>query len=49
MAEAYSIQGDYKTALEYARIALWEAPAAQNKSYVKSIINTIEQGKDFLK
>lgn len=49
MAEAYSIQGDYKTALEYARIALPEAPDAQNKSYVESIINTLEQGKDFLK
>ena len=49
MAEAYSIQGDYKTALEYGGIALPEAPDAQNKSYVESIINTLEQGKDFLK
>lgn len=45
MMRAYSANGDYKKALEYAKAALPQAPDEQTKKFLETAIKTLEEGK----
>jgi tetratricopeptide (TPR) repeat protein len=45
MMRGYSAMGDYKKALEYARLALAQAPNEENKKFIEQAIKTLESGK----
>ncbi len=45
MMRGWSAKGDYKKALEYARIALTQAPDENNKNAIMGYIKTLESGK----
>ena len=47
LARAYSAEGDYDKALEYARIAREQAPDPLNQGNLDAAIQLIEEGKDF--
>lgn len=47
LARAHSARGDFKKALEYARIAYDEAPDPLNKGNLEQVIEILEAGKDF--
>ncbi len=47
LARAYSAEGDYKKALEHAKLAVAEAPDAGNKQNLEQAVKILEQGKDF--
>ncbi len=46
LTRGYSANGDFKSALKYANMALHLAPDAQNKTNVQSIIDKLKAGKD---
>jgi tetratricopeptide (TPR) repeat protein len=46
MGRGYSAKGDYKTAIDYLKIALSQAPNAYNKESVAGMIKKLELGKD---
>lgn len=46
LCRGYSAVGDFKNALKYAKMALTQAPDANNKSSIEKMIQTLEQGKD---
>jgi len=46
MARGYSADGDYKTALKYAKMAEPLAPDEANKKNIIAIIETLKEGKD---
>lgn len=46
LIRGYSALGNYKKALEHAKMALTQAPDAVNKGSVEKMINTLEAGKD---
>lgn len=41
----YSAMGDYKKALQYAKVALAQAPDEQNKKFIEGAIKTLSEGK----
>lgn len=45
MMRVYSVMGDYKKALEYAKAALPQAPDEQTKKFLENAIKTLEDGK----
>jgi tetratricopeptide (TPR) repeat protein len=47
LARAYSAEGDYKRALEYAKKARAQAPDPLNQGNLDTIIELLEGGKDF--
>ncbi len=47
LARAYSAEGKFKKALEYARKARAEAPDALNQGNLDTVIQLLEDGKDF--
>ena len=46
MARGYSADGDYKTALKYAKMAEPLAPDEANKKNIIAIIEKLKEGKD---
>jgi tetratricopeptide (TPR) repeat protein len=46
LMRGYSANGDYKTALKYAKLAVNQAPDKPNKEAVEKMIKTLEEGKD---
>jgi Protein of unknown function (DUF2911) len=46
LVRGYSANGEYKTALKFAKQALPLAPNAQNKTNVESMIGKLEKGED---
>jgi len=46
LVRGYSANGDYKTALKYANLALPMAPDAPNKNNVQVMIDKLKEGKD---
>lgn len=46
LARGYSANGDFKTALKNAQLALPLAPDAQNKTSVSDMIEKLKNGKD---
>jgi Protein of unknown function (DUF2911) len=46
LVRGYSANGDYKTALKFAKQALPLSPNAQNKTNVESMIGKLEKGED---
>jgi hypothetical protein len=45
LMRGYSALGDLKSALKYAKLALEQAPDAQNKDFLNRMIERLEQGK----
>jgi tetratricopeptide (TPR) repeat protein len=45
MMRGYSAMGDLKKALEYARLALAQAPNEENKKFLEQAVKTLESGK----
>jgi tetratricopeptide (TPR) repeat protein len=45
MMRGYSAMGDYKKALEYAKLALAQAPNEENKKFLEQCIKTLSEGK----
>jgi len=45
MMRGYSAMGDFKKALEYAKLALAQAPNEENKKFLEQAIKTLELGK----
>ncbi|MFN8355126.1 MAG: DUF2911 domain-containing protein [Spirosomataceae bacterium] len=45
LMRAYSAQGDYKKALEYAKLALPQAPDEVNRKFLETAIKTLQDGK----
>ncbi|HRG78840.1 MAG TPA: DUF2911 domain-containing protein [Cyclobacteriaceae bacterium] len=45
MMRGYSAMGDFKKALEYAKLALAQAPNEENKKFLEQAIKTLESGK----
>ncbi len=45
LMRGFSATGDLKSALKYAKLALEQAPDAQNKDFLKRMIEQLEQGK----
>ncbi len=45
LMRGYSAMGDLKSALKYAKLALEQAPDAQNKDFLKRMTEQLEQGK----
>ena len=45
LMRGYSAMGDYKKALEYAKIALAQAPNEENKKFLEQAIKTLSEGK----
>jgi tetratricopeptide (TPR) repeat protein len=46
LTRGYSANGDYKTALKYANLALPIAPPGANKTNVQTMIDKLKEGKD---
>ena len=46
LTRGYSANGDYKTALKYANLALPLSPNEQNKTNVQTMIDKLKDGKD---
>lgn len=46
LVRGYSANGDYKSALKYATMALPMAPNQQNKTNVETMISKLKEGKD---
>lgn len=46
LTRGYSANGDYKTALKYANLALPIAPPGANKTTVQTMIDKLKEGKD---
>jgi len=46
LVRGYSANGDYKSALKYANMALPLAPNQQNKTNVETILGKLKEGKD---
>lgn len=47
MMRMYSVMGDYKKSLEYAKAALVQAPDEQTKKFLETAIQNLEAGKPF--
>lgn len=45
MMRGYSAMGDLKKALEYAKLALAQAPNEENKKFLEQAVKTLESGK----
>ena len=45
MMRGYSALGDTKSALKYAKLAVEQAPDAQNKDFLQRCVEKLEQGK----
>jgi tetratricopeptide (TPR) repeat protein len=45
LMRGYSAMGDLKSALKYAKFAVEQAPDAQNKDFLKRMVEQLEQGK----
>lgn len=45
LMRGYSASGNYKKALEYAKLALIQAPDEANKKFLENAIKTLEEGK----
>jgi tetratricopeptide (TPR) repeat protein len=45
MMRGYSAMGNYKKALEHAKLALAQAPDEQNKKFIKGAIKSLSEGK----
>ena len=45
MMRGYNALGDTKSALKYAKLAVEQAPDAQNKDFLQRCVEKLEQGK----
>ncbi|MBS1732260.1 MAG: hypothetical protein JST02_03095, partial [Bacteroidetes bacterium] len=45
LMRVYSAMGDYKKALQYAKVAVQQAPDEQTKKIMEAAVKTLEEGK----